>query len=494
MATALTRAGLVRGDRVAGLLSKQPEAYVTALAAWRAGMIYVPLFVGLGSEALIHRATMANPRLIVVDAAHRAAWDCAAAALSDPPQVCTTGGPRDPGSPHDIDLWNICTRPNGTATGAGSQPAVHTAADEPATLMFTSGTTGAPKGCVIPHGGLLGARPFVESCLALGDDDVLFSGADPGWSYGLYTIGFAVLATGRPIVVQCGPFDPQRWLRVFAEESITYVGAAPSALRRLVSVAASTGGLPKTIRGATSSGEPLDAALVRAWSALCGGEIRDGYGQTEAGMLLANLAYGSSVVPGALNSVVPGFDVVLLPEAGGEEPLTGVAAGVIAVRRPRYQASIGYWNEPEKWAARWRGDFFLTGDIARRDDAGRFWFIGRGDDLIVTSGYNVGPNEVENIILADPDVAEAAVVAEPDAARGSVVRAVVVVVPGADPDTVKLRIQERVRDGLGRHAYPRIVDFVAALPRTATGKIRRSALRQSVVGPPAPANPTEGQL
>ena len=191
-------------------------------------------------------------------------------------------------------------------------------------------------------------------------------------------------------------------------------------------------------------------------------------------MVLANLASSEiPIVPGALSSVVPGFDVELVDEDGN--PQTG--QGILSIKNPRYQASSGYRNGEDLWAARWRGDKFLTGDMFRVDDDGRYWFVGRSDDLIVTSGYNVGPSEVEGIILANPGVAEAAVVGAPHPSRGTVVRAVVVANGSVPEQQLAEELRAAVRDRLGRHAYPRIVNFVAELPKTETGKIKRNLLR-----------------
>jgi acetyl-CoA synthetase len=178
-------------------------------------------------------------------------------------------------------------------------------------------------------------------------------------------------------------------------------------------------------------------------------------------------------VPGALTSVVPGFEVDLVDDDGKPEP----EQGILALRNPRYQASIGYRNGEELWAARWRGDLFLSGDVFRRDGEGRFWFVGRSDDLIVTSGYNVGPSEVEGIILAHPGVSEVAVVGATDPARGIVVRAVVVPSGSVPEHQLAEELRSAVREKLGRHTYPRIIDFVKELPKTETGKIRRNVLR-----------------
>jgi acetyl-CoA synthetase len=473
LAGAFVEAGLERGDRVGGILTKQPETYVTALACWRAGMIYVPMFIGLGTDGLVHRARAGQLRAVVVDAAQRGSWEAAARQLDHPPTVWSNAPPAEQRE-GDIDFWATLDKQ------VGRFETVHTRIDEPATMMFTSGTTGLPKGCTIPHGALLALRPFVHYVLDLHEDDVHFAGADPGWSYGLYTVGLAVVAMGHRIVIARGNFDPEKWLAVMREEKVTFMAVAPSALRRLVAVATAQGGLPESIRHATCAGEPLDATLHEAWKRLKpDADLRDGYGQTEAGMIVCNLAGGEPIVSGALNAAVPGFDMVLLPEDGGDTPLEGPATGVFAMRRPRYQMSNMYWNQPDKWAARWRGDFWITGDVARRDENGRYWFVGREDDLIITSGYNVGPTEVEAVILADDEVREVAVVAAADEARGSVVRAVVVAEPGADTEALSKRIQERVRVAVGRHAYPRIIDYVDDLPRTETGKVKKAALRQA---------------
>jgi acetyl-CoA synthetase len=467
LATAWRKAGLKRGDRVAAVLGQQIEAYICALAAWRSGLIYMPLYVGFGPDALAQRLGNAEASAIVVDHRYRANVENALAALSHEPQIYTVVGNRGRGAHRgDRVLWAEIDR--SAAEGA----IVNTAPDEPATLMYTSGTTGSPKGCVMPHSTLLTGQPVVRHVYGLSGADMLFTGGNPGWSYGLYATGAAVMALGYPRVIYTGDFDPRDWLRVIVEEEATYIAAAPTAHRRLAQ-AARHGGIPACVRGASCGGEPLDEPLVTAWKALTGASIQDTYGLSETGILLANLAY-DNVVPGALSSVLPGFEVALVDENGQPQD----DEGIIAVRRPKYQASIGYWNAQHLWDARWRGEWFLSGDRARRDSDGNWWFVGRDDDVIVTSGYNVGPTEVENVLLAHPGVADAAVVASPDADRGSVVRAVLVANGTVTYDQITTEIKQAVRDKIGKHASPRLVDFVDALPRTETGKVRRNVLRQ----------------
>jgi acetyl-CoA synthetase len=468
LATAWVEAGLQRGDRVAGLISQQVEAFIAALAAWRAGFVYMPLFVGFGATGLAQRLKGGDPAAIVVDSHYRGSLASALELMEASPPIYTIAGDAGRGLVRgDFSFWAELD-----AHGANTDMVV-TAPDEPATLIYTSGTTGAAKGCLQSHSLPLTIQSFLRHTFALRSDDLLFTGANPGWSYGLYTTGIGPMSLGHPRVVYTGDFDPRVWLDIFEREQVTYVAAAPSAFRRLTETAQRYG-LAKSVRGATSAGEPLDAPLAKAWRDLTGSDIQDGYGTSESAMVLANLASSEiPIVPGALSSIVPGFDVELVDEDGN--PQTG--QGILAIKNPRYQASSGYRNGEDLWAARWRGDKFLTGDMFRVDDDGRYWFVGRSDDLIVTSGYNVGPSEVEGIILANPGVAEAAVVGAPDPSRGTVVRAVVVANGSVPEQQLAEELRAAVREKLGRHAYPRIVDFVAELPKTETGKIKRNLLR-----------------
>jgi acetyl-CoA synthetase len=470
LATAWQEAGLRRGDRVAGLVGSQAEAFITALAAWRAGMVYMPLFAGFGASGLAQRLTGGGPKAVVVDARYREALAGAFGVMQSQPLVYAITGAGGRGLVRgDFSFWHELER-HETAT----EMAV-TSADEAATLIYTSGTTGAPKGCVQPHSLPLTIQMFIRHTFALQPGDMLFTGAGPGWAYGLYTTGIGPMSLGHPRVLHAGDFDPRAWLDLFESEQVTYVAAAPSAFRRLLE-AARRYGMPSCVRGATTAGEPLDAPLAQAWRDLTGSDIQDGYGASESAMVLANMAGPDRpITPGAISSVVPGFEVELVDDAGDPQP----EEGILALVRPRYLASTGYRDGDDLWAARWRGDKFLTGDVFRRDGAGRYWFVGRSDDLIVTSGYNVGPSEVEAIILANPGVAEAAVVAAPDPDRGSVVRAVVVPAGTVSREELAQQLRAQVRDALGRHAYPRIVDFVDELPKTETGKIRRNLLRGS---------------
>ncbi|MCW3472710.1 AMP-binding protein [Rhodococcus pyridinivorans] len=471
VANAFEAAGLKRGDRVAGILDQQVESYLCALGAWRAGMVYVPLFVGFGVEAIAQRINSAECAAVVVGHAHREVLSKVEPRLAAAPVIFSVAGADGAGVVDgDSDFWGALDEQS------AEHSIVETALDEVATIIFTSGTTGDPKGCMHNHATLIfSLQSFLRHTMALGRGDVVFAGANPGWSFGLYTAGLGVQSLGIMRVLYTGPFDPEAWLKVIEKERITYMATAPSAYRPLISYLDSIGrSLPDSVRGGLSAGEPLTTTLTEGWASVGGGPLQDGYGSSEMGMVLANLAFDDrDLPPGCLTSPVPGFDVDIFDADG--KPIEG--EGMIGVRNMRWSI-VGYKDLEEAWAKKTVNGVFMSGDLARKDDNGYFWFAGRSDDLIVTAGYNVGPAEVENIIAAIDGVQDVAVVAAPDEARGAVVRAFVVENGTVPREAIAEQIQARVREDLGRHAYPKIIDFLDALPRTETGKVRRNVLRE----------------
>ncbi|MGH3666412.1 MAG: AMP-binding protein, partial [Egibacteraceae bacterium] len=334
--------GLERGDRVASVLTRQVEAWIVALAAWRSGLVYVPLFSGFGAEALAMRLRASGAGAVVVDHRRRDTVETARADVPADLPVVTVAGDRGVGLGRgDWSFWAEMER-------AATPPAeAVTAAADAATLMFTSGTTSEPKACVIPHSGFLSLIPFVEHCFAVDTGDLLFATSDPGWSYGLYTSGCAPMSVGIPRLLYSGDFDARAWLQVMDAEDVTFATGAPTAFRRVLDAARHTG-WPALLRGASTAGEPLDPDTVVEWAKASGTEIRDGYGLTEVGMILANLGSpGLGVEAGWLAAAVPGFEVELRDLAGA--PVEPGQEGVLAIRRPRFQLSVGYENAPDSW-------------------------------------------------------------------------------------------------------------------------------------------------
>jgi acetyl-CoA synthetase len=353
-------------------------------------------------------------------------------------------------------------------SGSRAAAVAQVSAEDTATLMFTSGTTGRAKACVIPHGGWLATVPFLEHVLELRPDDLVLSLSDPGWSYGLITTGVAVLAKGTPLLVQAGRFNVPQLVGAMEHCRPTVVTGAPTAFRRLAAGLAESG-KSLSVRTASCGGEPLDPTTAAIWKSLTGSRLRDGYGLTELGMVLADV-HDEDRTEGQL-SALPGFETRLV---GPHEPTRDLEEGRLLVRA-QHQLSTGYANAPSAWADRLAGDgWFLTEDVFRREPNGRYVFRGRADDIIVTSGYNVAAVDVEAVIRSHPGVADVAVTSTAIDGAGVAIRAAVVLrQPSGAGRRLVEEIQDLVRDRLGRHAYPRVIDFVDDLARTPSGKLHR---------------------
>lgn len=467
-ARVFARAGLKRGDRVGGLLSRQVESWITALAVWRSGLVYVPLFGGFAPDAIGLRLDAAGVRAIVVDQRYRPALAEAQMTHGLDPAVFVVGDGAVGGT--DKSFWTEVD------LAAADGPLEKTALGDTATLLFTSGTSGTPKACKMTHATFVSVMPYVKSVLGATRDSVVFSTSDPAWAFGLFSTGAAVMALGVPRVMYSGKFVPEAWHRVIREEKATILTTAPAALRRLTATFAQEG-VPPSLRTVAAAGEPLTAAVAADWARTGAPAVRNGYGLSEVGMLLGD-TQGTETRsgPGWMSAGIPGFDTFLADRDG--QPVADGLPGLIAVRRPRHQMSSGYENAPELWADRWRGDVFLTEDRAVTDPDGRWQILGRDDDMIIASGHNISPVEVENALLQHPAVADAAAVAYEDPVRGGVVRAVVVRAdtPGDDSDLVT-QLKQLVAQRVGPYAAPKVVDFRPDLPRTEVGKLRRAAVR-----------------
>jgi acetyl-CoA synthetase len=457
--------GVGRGDRVAGLISRRPLVFATALAVWRLGAIYVPLFSGFAGEGLRSRLEDCAPVVAVTDGANRAALAAVQDCLPALQVLVGGGGDAEPG---DASLETMIERhpdlPEVAATG------LH----EISTIMYTSGTTGKPKGCLIPHRAVVSLRPYIDHCLAVRPGEVLFSGADAGWSFGLFTSGLAPMSRGVSRVIYEGGFDPEGWYDSIRVTQATHLMAAPTAFRQMVAKGPIPSDLPLT--QATSAGEPLDAPTLDAFREATGVTVHDSYGLSELGMVAANVrtAGAPPVIPGSMGVSLPGFEIRLVDEAGNE--VVGEGEGRLAVRDNGFFLSSGYWQRQPEWDARFQDDWFVTEDLASRDAMGRYTHRGRADDVIVTAGYNVSPGEVESVLLDHPLVTDVACVAEPDPLKGSAVAAHIVI-RGAEPADLLTELRQWVGERVGWHAAPRRIHVREQLPRTESGKVQRAVLR-----------------
>lgn len=471
VASLLKQVGVRRGDRVACLLGRRPEAFFLALGAWQLGAIYVPLFSGFGGEALRIRLEDSGTRVVLTDPPNRESLARAQDEGGFELEVLVVGGAGEEG---DRSFEGLLDRAE-----AGTEVA-ETDLRDPATIMYTSGTTGRPKGCVLPHRGVLNLWPYVVNCLALEESDLLFSTADPGWSFGLYTTGFAPLSLGRSRLLYEPDPSPSGWWDAVKEHGATHLASAPTGFRQLAAAGEEAMGEGHTpLKAATSAGEPLDPEVIRWFQEHAGIAVYDSYGLTELGMIIANLRRGEGTKepePGSMGFAIPGFDVRLVDE---DLRLVSIGdAGQIAVRDNGFLLGSGYWGREEEWNSRLHDGWWVTEDLAYRDDDGRFWYVGRRDDVIVSAGYTIGPFDVESVLLEHPQIADAACVGEPDERKGQVVAAHVVLGTGAEEDLVE-ELRQWVGERLGWYATPRRVHVHSALPRTESGKIKRKDLARS---------------
>ena len=467
LANVLAAHGIGPGDRVGVLLPQVPEAAIAHLAVYKLGAIAVPLFQLFQSQALEYRLR-----------------DCGAVALV----TDAVGLAKLPGL--DLPALRLVLSADGAGQGvlplraemARASDAFatrDTAAEDPAVIIYTSGTTGAPKGALHAHRVLLGHLPGVEMPQDLFPQpgDLFWTPADWAWVGGLFDVLLPSLFHGVPVLAhRMAKFDPEFAFRLMAEHGVRNAFLPPTALKmlRMVPDPRRFGARPRSIG---SGGETLGAELLDWGRATFGCTINEFYGQTECNLVLSSCAALMPARPGWIGRAVPGHEVAIL-DAEGQELPPG-QPGIIAVRRPDPVMFLGYWKKPEATAAKFAGDWLLTGDQGERDGEGWFRFIGRDDDVITSAGYRIGPGEIEDCLAAHPAVAMAAVIGLPDPLRTEAVTAVIVPAPGivAD-DALARRLQDHVKTRLAAHAYPRQVRFVEALPMTATGKVMRGELRR----------------
>ncbi|MEF8777526.1 MAG: AMP-binding protein, partial [Natronomonas sp.] len=354
---------------------------------------------------------------------------------------------------------------------------VRTTPDDPAFIYYTSGTTGPAKGVLHGHDFAVGNASFVKVPVGVREDDLYWCTADPGWLTGLNPLG--ALFWNVPIVVYEGEFDPETWVDILEAYPITVLFSVPTAYRMLRAKEHLLDDRDIQLRALLSVGEPLNAPVVEWAEERFGTPILDTYGTSETyGTVVSNYPFESwEVKPGSMGKPYPGIDIKLV-EPGTLDEVEQGETGEIAVRE--FPSSfLEYWERPEKTASSRIDDWILTDDLAKQDEDGYFWFEGRADDVILSSGYRIGPFDIESTLVEHDAVTEAAVVGVPDEQRGQLVKAFLV--PSEDVDqteAVRDDIQSHVRERLAAHEYPREIEFVEELPKTVTGKIRRTELRE----------------
>jgi acetyl-CoA synthetase len=446
--------GVERGDRVAVVLPPTPEAAAIFFGTWKLGALLLSMSVLYGDEGIHHRVTDAEPRVLVTDAANAARF----AGLGVEVLVLDEGA--------------------GLLAGAPADPiTTDTAADDPAQLYYTSGTTGLAKGIVHAHRYLLAHNEF-ELCHEVQDGERFHGMGEWAWAAGIAPLlGPWRLGAVQVVLQREGGFDPRGQLDFLSRNAVTNVFTTPTAMRAMMAIEDAGERYPQRFRRVCSAGEPLNPEAIRWFREQYGITVLDYYGLTESYPLCANFPW-MEVREGSMGRPMPGWDIALLDE--DEQPVAQGERGEICLRarsNPHYP--LGYWRQPEAGEETFGGDWFHTKDAATMDEDGYVWYAGRADDVIIAAGYRIGPFEVESVCLEHPGVREAAAVASPDPVKGNVVKAFIVVAEGHEPgDELAGDIKRFVRERLSAYAYPRKVEFVDDLPKTLTGKIRRIELRE----------------
>ncbi|WP_427118126.1 AMP-binding protein [Pseudarthrobacter scleromae] len=472
-AAALAGLGVGPGDSVATLMGKSADLVVMLLAIWRRGAIHVPLFTAFAWPAIDLRIKASNAKVIITDSDQLTKIQDTTATV-----VVAGAGRETPG---------LALTPLLEAQPAGiSAEAV--GGDGTLVLIFTSGTTGTPKGVPVPLRALAAFRQYIELGLDVEPDDVFWNAADPGWAYGLYYGILGPLAAGRRSVLLHAGFSPELSFALLERFRVTNFAAAPTVYRALRSTSRPTPGNVR-LRRASSAGEPLTPEVITWAEETFGIPVRDHYGQTEHGMMIIN-AWSSRVRrplrPGSMGHPLPGWTCAVLKN-DCDEPAAPGEVGRVAVDVPASPLMwfTGYKDAPGRTAERFSHDrrWYITGDAGTVNEDGYYYFTARDDDIIIMAGYRIGPFEVESVLCTHPAVHESAVIGAPDELRGEVLEAFVVLTDNAVGNNALVsELQNHVKTNYAAHAFPRTIHFVDQLPKTPSGKIQRHILRNQRTG------------
>jgi acyl-coenzyme A synthetase/AMP-(fatty) acid ligase len=441
--------GVRRGDVVMTLVGNRIEWVLSLLACWRMGAVALPCSTQLRRQDLALRVAAAEPRLCVGE-------DALLAELPDGVETMTMD---EVAAALDED------RPQETPAAIEAMEA-----EDPALIVFTSGTTGEPRGVVHAYRYLLGQEGQAEHWFGSRKGELAWCTTATGWSKSARNVFLAPWLTGAAAVIHDGRFDPAERLDFAEALGVNVLCQAPTEYRMLAKRTALRP-LP-ALRRMVSAGEPLEAETIAAFRDATGLEPADGYGQTETGHISGNHG-GAAIRPGSMGKPLPGLEVRIVPneDAGTSER----AAGELQLRAASSPTFFSRYLDGE----RFEGEWWPTGDLVREDEEGYLYFEGRDDDIILSSGYRIGPFEVESALLSHPDVAEAAAVAAPDPERGAIVRAIVVPRDREPSDELARELQEHCKRATAPYKFPRIVEFATELPKTTSGKVKRAELRRS---------------
>ena len=476
-ANAFAALGFQKGDRVLVMLPRVPEWWESVLGLMKLGAVPIPCTTLLTPKDIQFRAEIAEVSAIVTDEEGAAKFDSVRAECPTIRTAILVDGDTS------RENWTNYSKVVSEASPEFTGP--KTRSDDACLVYFTSGTVGYPKMVLHTHASYpIGHTITGKYWLDLHEDDLHWNLSEMGWAKAAWSNLFGPWVMGAAMFMQDarGKFNAIETLEMLHNYPITTLCAPPTAYRMMVldePIAYLKANPPKALRHCVGAGEPLNPEVIKIWQDVTGMTIRDGYGQTETVLLCANFP-PMEVKPGSMGKPSPGFEVSVIDHDGSELPPNkeGDIAVKIKPQRPTWMFKE-YWRNPEASQNCVRGDWYITGDRAYKDEDGYFWFVGRADDVIISAGYRIGPFEVESALKEHPAVAESAVIASPDEMRGEIVKAYVILAPGytASPQ-LATELQEHVKRVTAPYKYPREIEFVDSLPKTISGKIRRVELRE----------------
>ncbi|MFL0690647.1 MAG: AMP-binding protein [Agrobacterium tumefaciens] len=473
LADALTELGVIRGDRVALLMPQCFETVIAHVAIYKMGAIALPLALLFGEEALEYRLRDAGARVIVTNSFGLQRLKAIKARLPALQTVISADGP----GPDVIGFRSMIEGRSGMFDIVESGP------DTPALMIYTSGTTGPPKGALHGHRVLAGHIPGFQLAhdFLPQPDDKIWTPSDWAWAGGLLNALLPALMLGVPVVSSpAQKFDPHMAFRIMAEMKVRNAFIPPTALRLLKAIEKPRETYDLVLRSIGSAGESLGRETYEWVKAALGIVPNEFYGQTECNFVLSSAAHLGVSKGGFIGKAVPGHDVAIIDAEGREVPVGEI--GQVAIKRPDPVMFLGYWNNPKATEEKFVGDWMKTGDLGRQDEDGYVQFFGRDDDVITSSGYRIGPAEIEDCLIGHPAVRLAAVIGKPDPLRTEIVKAFVVLQDGYTAQAaLSAEIRDWVKNRLSMHEYPREVEFVTELPLTTSGKLIRRLLRDQEI-------------
>ena len=458
--------GLKKGDTILVIIPRIIEAYQVYLAALKTGIVVIPCSEMLKTKDLQYRIEHGDVKGVVSYFTY----------IEEVNQVKNSNKLKRFVIGKETNDWLLLDQLMENASD--ELDVAKTLQDDMAFLSYTSGTTGNPKGVVHTHGwGYAHLRTAAPHWLGIKEDDIVWATAGPGWQKWIWSPFLSVLGSGATGLVYYGKFEPKTYLNLLDKYGVNVLCCTPTEYRLMAKVDNLADYQLKQLHSAVSAGEPLNREVIDTFEKHFQVTVRDGYGQTE-NTLLVGVTKGMKVKPGSMGKPTPGNRVEVIDEHG--VPCNIGEVGDIAVHIETPALFQKYYKDPERTAMQFRGDYYITGDKAKVDEDGYLWFEGRSDDIIISSGYTIGPFEVEDALVKHPVVKECAVVASPDDVRGNIVKAYVVLRDGVvdlDKESLVKALQDHVKDLTAPYKYPREIEFIDELPKTTSGKIRRIELR-----------------